>query len=352
MGRLRRAACAAIFVGLIAALLVWAVVPQSAFVAERGTVTCLWEDGVREESFAEASSCFDGVDEAGNLLLRRGEVRGTVQTGTAFREAWAVLMGDSLADLLGLRLSGLTPLERVAVFDRFGDVIYYAGGAFRLVGDRIEQTSSSRAKEIVLIEGDFSGSFLRNSGATTLRLCPLAELDLYDLRASAVRDFVGAGDLFVQEGGIYLRTTGGVRLMALLPTLTEATVSDCDFIDRGAFTTAVGLRKLTLPYLGNSRVPGSDFVGTLLWGMSDSDRDTMPKGLTHVTVTGGTIYPAAFYGLEAKEVVLCGIPAEDISEDAFAGADIECIHSPRAVHLKEGYTAHIAPCGCTIYERS
>ena len=78
----------------------------------------------------------------------------------------------------------------------------------------------------------------------------------------------------------------------------------------------------------------------------------MSESLVSVSVTSGTISAQCFYGFTLEEVDLCKVGAERISREAFTGAAVARIHSPRAdVVLTGEYESSVALCGCTIYER-
>ena len=74
-----------------------------------------------------------------------------------------------------------------------------------------------------------------------------------------------------------------------------------------------------------------------------------------MTVTGGVLTAFAFYacgGLE--EIVACGVAEEDVSSQAFLGADgLRVLHSPRRdVRLAGAFSQTALPCGCTLFVRS
>lgn len=325
--------------------------PYPAVRSVSGQVLCVWEDGARSETLASALDAYAGIGDHEILLARDGK-RGYVAVGQPFEEAAACLSGDSLLALLTMKAEGLSAFEYACLSERFANTLYYSADLYRLQGKSVGRTPYADAEEVVLLDGAFPSGFLAQTGASRLRLTALSEITADDFRGTHVRS-VEAVAPYRMENALYLETPGGVRLLAALPETQTLVLGESDFTDRGALCAATRLRSLTLPYLGSALRPAATgYDGSLKWLFEMSDGDTMPETLRTVKVTGGHIAELAFYGCALEEADLCGVEREEIARQAFVGADVARIHTPRAdLELPAGYRRSTAPCGCTIYEK-
>lgn len=334
MGRLKRIAWRLSVCALfVAAVLTVAIAPAGA--AESGTVVCVFEDGPASLSYAEAYSALSGIGENGEILLRDAERCGRCETGEAFRTAVEILRRGTLSDLLTLDMGGLGQLEHAAVMREFGGDVYYADGAFRIVGNVVRLSSASVAARVSLLAGALPAGYLKETGATALRLSSAAEFPVSALSGSNVSEIEAVSPYASEGGAVFRETAGGRRLIAAIPTARDLTVADCAYADRGALSACNLLRSLTLPFLGSAK--SAPRRGDLRYLFETANGDPMPASLFRVTVLGGEIGDGAFYGCKFGEADLRAIPAASLSREAFAGASVERILCTRGDLALSGF---------------
>ena len=169
---------------LAAAVILLLPRPKQAGRAER--FSCLWADGAKsEETFSSALTCLAGVSQEGVLLEREGNT-GTVAASEALSNVVPVLEGGTLAELLSLDGSALTPLESYAVQTFYGDRAYYDGEPFAWDGTRVRRTEKDSFSEAVLLGGSLEGGFLLESGVKTLYLRAEGEVEADGLLYTAL----------------------------------------------------------------------------------------------------------------------------------------------------------------------
>ena len=207
---------------------------------------CVWEDGsVTQESETAAFSMLSGIDEQ-NIYLQREGTLGRIRAGEAFSSAVALFENGSLAELVEFQLGSVSRLERAALYQTYGDVCFYAGGAFCWDGVAFSRTERVKFRQVRLLSGDFSGSFLKESGAESLVLYGESEFTAKSLVASNVQTVQAREPYFAEGGAIYLNAAGGVRLIAALPN-AEVLTLDCDYLDADALSACNRLKRLYLP---------------------------------------------------------------------------------------------------------
>ncbi len=320
-------------------------------------IVCRWEDGsVSALTHAGALPLLRGIGEEGDILLSDGNRQGRVETSAAMRTACAVLSGGSLADMVALDTAALGSFERTALFCAYAQTVWYAGEAFGFDGRRVVPKTAESAAAVVLLQGNLPAGFLSSVRAEKLHIFGGAELSASALTGSHVAQVTAEAPYCFYDGGIYLDTPGGRRLVAALPDLTELTVSGCQFADRGALLPCAKLQMLTIPFAGSSLSGAeSGASGEFGWLFRTSSGDTMPETLTSVTVSGGKLTAYCFYGADCLETIdACKVAPEDIERQAFLGApDLRFVHSPRSdIFLGEGFSSRTAECGCTVFERA
>ncbi len=181
------------------------------------TFSCLWADGAKsEETLSSALACLAGVSQEGVLLEREGNT-GTVPASEALRTVVPVLEGGTLAELLSLDGSALTPLESYAVQTFCGDRAYYDGEPFAWDGTCVRRTEKERFSEAVLLGGSFEGDFLLDSGVKTLYLRAEGEVEADGLLYTALSHVVAEAPYFFRGGALWEERYGIERYVSALP---------------------------------------------------------------------------------------------------------------------------------------
>ena len=181
------------------------------------TFSCLWADGAKsEETLSSALACLAGVSQEGVLLEREGNT-GTVAASEALRTVVSVLEGGTLAELLSLDGSALTPLESYAVQTFCGDRAYYDGEPFAWDGTCVRRTEKERFSEAVLLGGSFEGDFLLDSGVKTLYLRAEGEVEADGLLYTALSRVVAEAPYFFRGGALWEERYGIERYVSALP---------------------------------------------------------------------------------------------------------------------------------------
>lgn len=305
----------------------------------------VWEDGVRrEESYCAALGALSGF-ENGRLLFEREGVRGSKPAGGELFRLDALLDGGSLPELLAADFSALSGLEGAALYRKYANVGFYSGDLFAYDGERVSRTRRTAFGEIVLLDGKLQSGVLVRSGAKKLTLRPQAEFSAAALVGTQVCEIAAREPYFTEGGALYLKTPGGVRLIAALPSAEELAVSEVAFCDEGALSPCARLVSLSLPFIGLSRADGGRVAS--LFG-------EVPASLARVFVSGGKVGEFAFSGCPfVREIDLCGIPAQDVSMQAFIGCErLQKLHTLREdLSLGGNFTQKRLPCGCLLYER-
>ena len=200
---------------LAAAVILLLPRPKQKGRAER--FSCLWADGAKsEETFASALACLAGVSQEGVLLEREGNT-GTVPASEALRTVVSVLEGGTLAELLSLDGSALTPLESYAVQTFCGDRAYYDGEPFAWDGTCVRRTEKERFSEAVLLGGSFEDGFLLDSGVKTLYLRAEGEVEADGLLYTALSHVVAEAPYFFRGGALWEERYGIERYVSALP---------------------------------------------------------------------------------------------------------------------------------------
>lgn len=212
---------------LAAAVILLLPRPKQKGRAER--FSCLWADGAKsEETFSSALACLAGVSQEGVLLEREGNT-GTVPASEALSNVVPVLEGGTLAELLSLDGSALTPLESYAVQTFYGDRAYYDGEPFAWDGTRVRRTEKESFSEAVLLGGSFEGDFLLESGVKTLYLRAEGEVEADGLLYTALSRVVAEAPYFFRGGALWEERYGIERYVSALPpgcTFEEAAASE------------------------------------------------------------------------------------------------------------------------------
>lgn len=212
---------------LLAAVILLLPRPKQADRAE--TFSCLWADGAKsDETFASALACLAGVSYVGVLLEREGNT-GTVAASEPLRTVVSVLEGGTLAELISLDGSGLTPLESYAVQTFYGGRAYYDGEPFAWDGTRVQRAERESFAEAVLLQGSFESGFLLESGVRTLYLRAGGEVEEDGLLYTALSRIVAEAPYFFRGGALWEERYGTERYVSALPpgcTLEEAPASE------------------------------------------------------------------------------------------------------------------------------
>ena len=200
---------------LAAAVILLLPRPKQKGRAER--FSCLWADGAKsEETFSSALTCLAGVSQEG-VLLEREEKTGTVAASEALRTVVSVLEGGTLAELLSLDGSALTPLESYAVQTFYGDRAYYDGEPFAWDGTCVRRTEKDSFSEAVLLGGSLEGGFLLESGVKTLYLRAEGEVEADGLLYTALSHVVAEAPYFFRGGALWEERYGIERYVSALP---------------------------------------------------------------------------------------------------------------------------------------
>ena len=279
---------------LAAACVLSLFLPPPRVLGGAAPAVCRWEDGaVTEETCGSVLSCLTGADETG-LLLERGGKAGRIGTGEEFRAYRNLLEEGDLADLLSRPLGDVSPFERAALYRLYGTRGYYAGELFCFDGERVFRTDRTSFDEIMLLFGDLAPDLLADTGATSLVISGGAELSPRGLSGSRLVTVEARAPYFYEDGAIYRRVAGTVRLVAGLPFLTSLTAK-FDYLDEDALLPCTAL----------------------------------------------------------EEADLCGIPQDRFPHDAFAHCASLCVLHTTAENpvLAGTFQRTVAPCGCYIYRR-
>lgn len=315
-----------------------------------GQVEITWEEGALEAvSCSEAFNLLSGCTQEELLFEREGR-RGHIAGSEGYRAAYEMLIHGTLAERLRFGFLGLSPMERMALYRKFGDVCYFSGTSFAFEGDRFVKTRRSSFSYFALMDGTATSEQVRATGAKTLLLSGNAEVGgaLVDTDINTLL----AQPPYLAEGGcLYLDTPGGRRLVSALPHSSSLVVEQMDFCDEGALLGCRELGQLSLPFVGSAKSPlGSDYVCSLQYMFGGPPPQTLKK----IEVTGGEILPFAFSGCEyVEEIDLCKLEQGALSPDAFGGCtSLEKLHtSAQNLHLPGEFTATLLPCGCYLYQR-
>lgn len=242
-----------LFFGILAAIGLFAaagilIFPSYSETQEEATgrYFCIWENGKEEYlRFDEAIPLIKGIKTDAILLEKEG-LTGIVETGEGYTECIKALSGGEAARLFSLDGSGMSSLEKTAVFERFKDTGFYAGEFFAWNGERVSFDEIREYKEVYLLEGVLKTGILAQTGAEKLILKASAELTASALIGSCVKE-IEAEPPYLIEGGAVYQTSGKIkRLVAAFP-FAEELVIDCDFLDEGALAPCVALKRLKLP---------------------------------------------------------------------------------------------------------
>lgn len=221
---------------------------------------CVWEDGSRtDEDYFGAFSALRGATEEGLVLDREGKT-GLIQTSEEFRRAVTVFEYGKLAELLSFRAVSCTRLEKAALFLRYGERCYYAGERFCWDGEKISRSERTIFTEVVLLDGDLPRGFLCDTGAKMLILSKDAAFTVRSLVESRVENIVAFSPYSAEDGALYLETSSGRRLVAVLPNVEYLEIN-CDYIDKDALSACTQLKALKLP---------ENFDGTLAMLFGDT----------------------------------------------------------------------------------
>lgn len=212
---------------------------------EREYYTCLWEDGtVSTESFYTAYAALTGTEE--RIVLTRCGLTGEIEAGEEYQRVRKTLERGTLAQMLNLKAEGLSSIERAALWKRYSGLGYYSDGFFAWNGEGVSRAEERTYEEVFLLTGDLPAGLLKRTGANKLIVHGEAGLTAKGLVGSLVTEAEARWPYFERDGAIYLQTAVGVRLIAVLPFVTELTI-DCDFLDEGALSPCICLEKLSLP---------------------------------------------------------------------------------------------------------
>lgn len=331
--------------------------PAAAPVAQE-RYSCAWEGESTQESYASAYAALAGAGEEGVLLVR-GSERGVIAPTQAYEELYSTLTQGSFAPLLAATAQGLTRIERAAVWRTFSPRLWYADEWFAWTGEGVARTQPGArfdGSTLVLFSDPPPDVQLAQLGTRTLIFRDAGTVTARDLVGTRIeRIFIPAPYAF-SKGVVTLDTAGGRRIVCGVPAARTLVLPDADFADEGALLACEELEALTLPFAGSAKSgEGTQFRGEFAHLFCDDGRYRVPPSLKKVTVTGGVLTAFAFYacgGLE--EIVACGVAEEDVSSQAFLGADgLRVLHSPRRdVRLAGAFSQTALPCGCTLFVRS
>lgn len=266
MGRVRQAISIllCIFLALLCIFVLFLPLPK--VYCEREYYSCLWESGsqTRESYYAAYSSLAEISENC--IHLQRGGLEGEISAGESYSEAYDILSRGELAELLKFRLGEVTRLEKAALFEKFGSRGYYAEEFFCWNGERFFRSKRMDFKEVFLLTGKLPKGLLSQTGAEKLIAAPAAEITAECLVGSEISSVEVSPPYLELEGGIYLETPGGRRLVAALPKV-ETLIITCDYLDEGALAACASLKFLKLP---------ETYEGTISMLFGDSP---IPEGL-------------------------------------------------------------------------
>ena len=323
----------------------------------RGEIyACIWEDGgTTHESYASAYADLVGINEAGNLSLLRGGEYGEIQGSADLRAFLAAAESTDESAILALSADTLTGLESAAVNLHLKARLWYADGFYAWTGEKIARTDIRFCRRLVVLSGELPADAFILSGAEELVLASQANALEALSSGHSLQEISADAPYSMQSGVLYLDTAGGRRLIAVLASVTELSVEDVNYIDRGALLACTRLVSLDLPFVGSAlNGIGINYDGMLAHLFSMGEQYEIPETLAFVRVRGGTLISHAFYRFKnILEIDACGVKRDKIATDAF----IDCVsllrlHTPKAnVLLPAAFTSHVAACGCTVYER-
>lgn len=315
---------------------------------------CRWEDGTQtNESFASAYAAFTECDGT-RICLNRNGVSGEISVSPRFTAYYETLLHGAAREVLVLDASAPNTLERVALWRSFSKRAWWSENGFYVwTEEGAQEKKSARCKELVW-EGDgLTATALKNTRATVLEVRAGSYFSAQKLVGSSVCELRGVAPYFTENGALYLHTAGGTRLVACQPNVVSFTALDCDFADEGTLVLCGELQSLTLPFIGTSRSAGNDHYRPELAALFLHGKEyNIPSTLKRVTVTGGEIGATAFYRMEClEEITLCGVDANSISRNAFAGCTaLRSLHAPIAdAPLAGEFSRRTLSCGCTLY---
>ncbi len=317
------------------------------------TYVCDFGDGTAVIGYQEGYAALAGIGETGDILLSVGGREGVVAAGDDMRREVHILREGELAELLSFT-PRLNRLERAALFHFFGDRLYFDRyDFFAFTGENVKRCELREAREIVMLGGTLSSDALIASKAERLYLSPQSEMRYTTLLGADVEVIARAP--YLTEGGAVLRDgVGGRRLVSGLPQAKIVDVS-YDYADMSALLPCEQVERLCLPFCGSTpSSAGTEYHGELAYLFVRNGKYDVPETLTSVKITGGEIMHTAFYHCPSlREIDLCGIRAENISDHAFEGlGDLQILHCPRAdVILNGEYLTIAAPCGCTVFTK-
>lgn len=352
------AAAAALCLCSLIAVLLYSFTPAGALAGNADErVLCRWSDAsVTRESYAEIYPAFTGISADGEYLeFMRGGVSGRAETSEAFRMAYRVLMSGSLAELLSLRFTDGTRMEKSALYRAFSDLVWYSSAYFCWTGERAERVDRPKADRLVLLDGELS-SALRVTEATKLIVRADADIEASAFEESRVEEIVAEKPYFFENGALYRESAAGTVLVCALPSVKELVVrSDTAIAEEGALAACRNLQKLTIPFAGNTIYSAAlNYCGDVgvLFGQTAEGEYDIPETLVFLKITGGKLESYAFSGCGAVRAIdVCGIPADRISRQAFAGcSSLEFLHTQCSDPGIDGaYSVQQAECGCFIY---
>lgn len=328
--------------------------PSRAGAAEE-TYICRWEDGTEtEESYFSAFSSFGRATEE-EISLLRGEKRGVIEAGQAYTRFVCNAEEGRIANLLALLPEGLSRLERLAAFRVLSPILWQSGNAFyAYTGEDFKLTERKVADEIVLLDGTITAKQLIESGATSLRMGPEAEISAQTLNGTSIARVQACPPYTADGSVIFLDTPGGRRLVSGIPSATDI-AADYDYADEGALLPCKGVCSLDLPFAG--RAPTEDVFpeGQLAYLFSTGKEYLVPDTLKRVTVRGGGLGSYAFYRCTAlEEIDASGVRADLVDKNAFLGLpSLRTLLSPRAdVTLTGNFRSTRLPDGNILFERT
>ena len=322
------------------------------------TYRCIWADGTETaESYYSAYSSLIGMDDGGAIVLGRGEKTGVVAAGEACTNAFHIFEEGGLADLLTLDISGVSRLERAALYRRYQGRLWYADEYFAWSGEEMQRTEAQRADTLVFLAGDMTASRLTETRAERLYLRAEAAFSADVVAGTNVKEVLAEAPYYAEGNTVCLSTAGGVRLLAGLPAARKVTVPEnVYFADEGALLPCENLEEVEIPFAGSAfSSAGTLYRGEFAHLFSTGKEYRVPETLKIVRVKGGYLISHAFYACKHIETIdACGVPAQNIQRDAFSDCvSLKFLHTPRAdVTLQGNFTKRLAPCGCTIYERA
>lgn len=353
---MRRIATFGITVLLFASVMLSLVLPLSEFMgAGEEEYSCVWEDGtVTVETYASVYPDFVESSEVSVMLFREG-LFGEIALSAQFSGMLRTLRTGGLAELLSLGRVPLTRLEKLVLWRTARGTVWYSGGYFVWSERGLRRIGFAIGEKLVLLSGTISAARLGNTGAKVLELRAEAELSAKSLVGTAVEKVTAYAPYTFENGAVYLDTGTATRLIAAVPACVSLELANYDYADEGALLACRRLEELTLPFAGNAPSGiGNYFCGEFAYLFSDGAEFLVPSSLKRVNISDGVLVSHAFYycpGIE--EINLCGMSSENIQCDAFLDCTgLKRLHTPSSeVSLCGNFVSHIAPCGCTVFQR-